>query len=459
MPVRISRRKAVATLAAAPFAFSIVPEGSARTYAANEKLDIALVGCGGRGSWFVDAVPRIGENLVALCDVNEQRAAETFGKLAGVPKFHDYRRMLEQNEQNIDAVIIAAPDHIHAPCGVMAMRLGKHLYCEKPLTNTVHEARVMRETARQTQVATQMGNQGTATAALREQVEIVRSGDLGEVREVYVWNADGGTGVRRVPEVPMAVPDYLKWNLWLGPRPGRPYHPMWMNWHSWREFGTGQLGNWAVHSANMAFLALRLDEFWNRGEKAPRATVRIRAEVSEIVRDTFPKWEIIHFDFPAIDGQAAVTLHWYNGLSAPRFRETLEPILERPLVAGGPGPWHDHAGCLLVGSRGKIHSTGHNSTYTLLPDEAFRDYQKPEPWLPRLGSHEREWLEACRGEPKAMSHFDYAAALTELLLLGNVATQFDRALEYDLVAMLCVGDEEATAALRRGYRQGWNIQG
>lgn len=455
---RISRRTALKSLAAAPLAFSIVPAGSARGFTANERLNIALVGCGGRGSWFVGAIPRIGENFVALCDVNAQRAAESFKRLPKVPKFHDYRKMLDQKDKEIDAVIVAAPDHIHAPCGVMAMKMGKHLYCEKPLTNTIHEARVMRTAAQQSGVATQMGNQGTSTHAFREQVEIVRSGDLGDIERVLVWNASGGGGRRRVPTEEMPVPDYLQWHLWLGPRSFRPYHREWMKWHGWREFGTGQLGNWSVHSTNMQFMGFNIHELWYADSlPVEERTIRVRAEVSEIDRRGFPRWEIVRYEVPARGKLPPVTVEWFNGLAAPKFRETIEPYLGRRLVAGGPGPWKDHAGCLVVGSRGTIHSTGHNSTYTLLPKKTFADYQKPEPTLPRHGSHEREWLQACRGGPAAMSNFDYGAVLTEFVLLGNLATQFDRAIRYDPLEMQCLGDDEANAALRREHRKGWTL--
>jgi hypothetical protein len=457
MKKRVSRRGFLQASAGAAVGVSLIPSGAAFGYTANEKLNVALVGCGGRGSWFVGAIPQIGENLVAMCDVNAERAAESFKKLPDVPKFHDYREMLHKKDKEIDAVVVAVPDHVHAPAGVTAMKMGKHLYCEKPLTNTVHEARVMRSTARATGLATQMGNQGTATGAFREQVEIVQSGDLGEVREVHVWNCQGGTGPRPRPSEEMPLPETLQWNLWLGPRAYRPYNREWMKWHTWREFGTCQLGNWAVHSSNMAFMALRLNSLWYADpQQSPR--IRIQAEVSEIDRESFPKWEIIRYEFPARGAMPPVTVHWRNGLRGPNFRETIEPLLGRPLVAGGPGPWIDHAGCLVIGTKGKIHSTEHNSSYTLLPKQQFADYKLPERTLPRHGSHEREWAAACRGGPAAMSNFDYGAVLTEFVLLGNLATQFEGPLEYDPVAMKIVNNAEADRALYRDHREGWEIE-
>lgn len=457
MPSRQARRRFLQRSAAATVGMMLIPEGLAFGSQANSRIRIAQIGCGGRGSWFVQAIPQIGEPHVAMCDVNEQRAAESFGKLPNVPKFTDYRKMLEEKDKEIDAVIVAAPDHIHAPAGVMAMRMGKHLYCEKPLTNTINEARTMRRVARDTGVATQMGNQGTATGAFREQVEILQTGGLGEVREVYVWNMNGGMGDVEPPSDEQPVPEGLQWNLWLGPRKFRPYHRRWMQWHNWREFGTQQLGNWAIHSANMAFMGLKIPSLWY-ADPAAKLRIRVRAEVSEIARDAFPRWEKIRYEIPAREGMPPVTVHWFAGLKAPAFRETIEPLLGRRLIGGGKENWVDFAGCLVVGSEGKIHSTGHNSTYTILPESFATDFKKPDPFLPRHGSHEREWLAACRGGPKAMSNFDYGAVLTEFVLLGNVATQFDRELIYDPLAMAFENDDEANAALRREHREGWTIE-
>lgn len=457
MSLRVSRRTALQSMVASSVGFSILPAGSARTYAANEKLNIALVGCGGRGSWFVQAIPQIGENLVAMCDVNRDRAAESFKRLPDVPKYDDYRKMLEEKDKEIDAVIVAAPDHIHAPCGIMAMRMGKHLLCEKPLTNTIEEARRMREVARETGVVTQMGNQGTASDAFREQVEVVRSGALGEIQQVLVWNADGG-GSLPIPTETMPEPEYLSWNLWLGPREFRTYHRDWIRWRAWREFGTAQLGNWSVHSTNMQFMAFRVFDLWHDETLTlEQRTIRVRSKVSERNRIGFPQWEIIYYDIPARGTLPAYTVQWLNGLKAPGFRETIEPPLGHRLVAGGSEPWIEHAGCLVVGSNGTIHSNGHNVTYALMPETRFADYVKPEPSLPRSPGHEKEWLNAIRGGPAPMSNFDYASALSEFVLLGNVATQFDRAIHYDPVGMKCIGDEEADAALRLTYRKGWEI--
>jgi hypothetical protein len=445
-------------LGAAPLL--LLQRSQALGYSANESLDLALIGVGGRGRWFVEAIPRIGENVVAMCDVNKQKAAESFDKIPQAKKFVDFRKMLDALDHQLDGVIIAVPDHNHAPITMRAMQAGKHVFCEKPLTNNIEEARIVRHAAKKSPVATQMGNQGTATHAFREQVEILRSSLLGEIQEVIVWNTGGGAGPIPQPQEGEPVADYLDWNLWLGPRPMRPYHRQWMQWHRWREFGTGNLGNWAIHSANVADMAFWLFSLWDAVDKEPTSrTIEIEAEVSDRSKIAVPKWEKITYRFPERRGMPPLKLTWLNGLSMPGFRESIEPHLGRRLVAGGNDPWIEHAGCLVIGSEGKLHSTSHNSTYTLLPEEKFENIELPKPTLPRSGSHEREWLAACRGQGKAMSNFaDYAGPHTEFVLLGNVATQFEGPLRFDPVAMEFFDHPEANAALGRSHRKGWEVK-
>jgi hypothetical protein len=431
---------------------------SVSTAQANEKLNIALIGVGGRGTWFVDTIPKM-ENVVALCDVNEQRAADSFRKLPGTPTFYDYREMLSEMADQIDAIIVATPDHSHAGPSIMAMRMGKHVFCEKPLTHNVREARLMRETARECQVASQMGNQGTASHGFRRALELIQQGVLGEIRDVYVWKDSGGPGRRARPQDTPPVPEYLKWDLWLGPALDRPYHETWVKgWHGWREFGTGQLGNWATHTANLAFKALKVDSLWYAGpDTQPRITVE--AEVSEIERDSFPKWEKIRFHIPARGDLPPFTLHYYNGSSASGMRAEIEELLGRPLDWGDHGAkkWVDHAATLIIGSEGKLWANGHNTEFTLMPEEKFEGMGGPPQTLPRSPGHEREWLNACRGGEPAWSNFDYATPLAEFLHLGNVATQFDHAIEFDCLACEIVNDPSAGAALTREYRQGWEL--
>jgi len=430
---------------------------SARTYRANEKLNVALVGVGGRGGALLGAVMRIGENVVAMCDVNQRRAAESFRKLPDVPRYRDFRRMLDELDRRIDAVVVATPDNTHAVVTMAAMKRGKHVYCEKPLAHDVWEARRVREAAGRLGVATQKGNQGTATHAFRRAVELIRAGAIGEVRQVHVWKDGGGPGPRPLPQGTEPVPDHLDWDLWLGPAAYRPFHPQWLRWHGWRDFGTGQLGNWASHTANLAFMSLAIDSLWHADPSA-KATIRLTAEVSGIVAESFPKWEILTWEVPARGELPPVHVHWYNG-RAPRGRALVEDLLGRRLDWGDAGErkWKDHGGCLIVGSQGMIHSTEHNSSFTLLPEAQFADYQGPPQTLLRSGSHEREWLAACRGGPAPLSNFHYSGPLAEFLLLGNVATQFDHPIEFDPVACKVVNSPEADAALRRTYREGWSL--
>lgn len=431
---------------------------SVSTAQANEKLNVALVGVGGRGKWFVDTLPTLGANVVALCDVDRERAAEAFAKFPDTPKYSDFREMLEELDERIDAVICATPDHTHAVIAMAALKKSKHVLCEKPLTHNVREARALREAARARNVATQMGNQGTASPGFRRALELIRGAVLGEIRNVYVWKDSGGSGLRPRPQGTPPVPETFCWDLWLGPAPKRDYHPEWRQWHTWRDFGTGCLGNWASHTANLAFMALQVDLLW-RVEATFRPRIRVEAQVSEMVRDTFPRWEMIRFEVPARANLPPVTFHYYNGGGAPGARTEIESLLGRPLDWGDHGEkkWADHAGCLIVGSEGKLWTNGHNTEFALLPEERFAGFQGPPESLPRSPGHEREWLEACRGGPPAWSNFEYAVPLAEFLHLGNVATQFDRAVEFDPLICTIVGDTEADKALGREYREGWTL--
>ncbi|MGQ9914170.1 MAG: Gfo/Idh/MocA family protein [Thermogutta sp.] len=437
----------------------VVPRGSVFGYEVNERLAIALVGVSGRGQWFVQAIPAIGERVVALCDVHERRAAAAFEKFPNVPKFSDFRRMLDAEGSRIDAVVIAVPDHNHAVIANTAIRLGKHVYCEKPLTHDVREARILRLNAERHGVVTQMGNQGTATDAFREGVEWIQSGRLGSVKEVYVWKDSGGPGLRPVPQGRGTPPDELNWDVWLGPAADRPFDDQWLQWHTWRDFATGNLGNWGSHSANMAFMGLRVDSLWQGDGRAD--PIVIRAEVGSPPGPTHPRWEIVEWRVPAREQFPPVVFRWFNGSGSPGQREQVEALMGKRLDWGDAGAkkWDDHAGSLIVGERAMIHATGHNSTYVVLPRNSAEALEKPPQTLPRHGSHEREWAQGCKGGRRPMSHFGYSGPLTEFLMLGNVATLFpERDLEYDAVSGRIRNDAEADAALFREYRKGWRLE-
>jgi hypothetical protein len=463
MNLQINRRVFFKTTALSGLGMMILENSrSAYSYEANEKLNVALIGVGGRGRWFVNTIPKLGTNVVAMCDVNDRKAELSFKEIPRAKKFHDFRKMLNEMNKDIDAVIVATPDHTHAVVTAAAIRAGKGVYCEKPLTRSIKEARTLRELATRYEVTTQMGNQGTSSEAFRRAVELVQAGIIGDVREVHAWNTGGGPGDRPIPTDEHSLPEYLHWDLWLGPAKHRPYNSRWLDWwHGWRDFGTGQLGNWASHTMNLPFKALQLDALWNQQSgSSTKNIIRLEAEVSGVHKHNFPKWEIIHYDFPARNDMPPVRINWYNGPGqAPGPRIMIEQLLGRRLDWGDAGEkkWQDHAGCLLIGTKGMIHSTGHNMSFSLLPEEKFKDFEGPTKTLPRTRGHEREWLEACRGGPDTMSNFNYADPLTEFVLLGNIATLVGETIEFDPLEMKVVNNLRANAALEREYRHGWSL--
>jgi predicted dehydrogenase len=414
----------------------------------NEKLNIAGIGVGGRGEGDVDGVSS--ENIVALCDVDESRAAGTFKKFPRAKRYQDFRVMLEK-EKEVDAVVVGTPDHIHAPAAVMAMKLGKHVYCEKPLTHSVYEARVMRETAAKYKVATQMGNQFTADETLRRGVEVLQSGALGPVREVHVWtdrpiwpqgadallqnvgvhNALHGGGAGLQP------PRTLNWDLWLGPAPWRPYDPCYLpfSWRGWWDFGTGSLGDMACHTINLPFWGLKLT-----------APTSVEAEVSELNPETAPNWSIIRYEFPARGDMPPLKLTWYD-----KFKKPAAELFDGEEVS--------ESGSLAIGEKGKLYSPGDTGDeWHLLPKSKFEGFEGPPQTIPRSPGHHQEWLVACKGGPKAMSNFDYAGPLAEAVLLGNVAMRVaGKRLEWDAANLKVTNLPDADQFVRREYREGWTL--
>jgi hypothetical protein len=456
---------------------------SARTAESNDRLNVALVGVGGRGEWFVDTIPKL-QNVVALCDVNankldaafqrwetlaaqfetskndwERRAAAAYQhSLKAKPNtFRDFRKMLDQMAENIDAVVVATPDHTHAVVSAAAIKAGKHVFCEKPLTRTVQESRTLRGLARTHNVATAMGNQGTYSGAFRRALELIRNGTIGEVKEVHVWNTGGGADRKEPPKGQPSTPAYLDWDLWLGPARDRPYHPDWMNRNAWRDFGTCQLGNWASHSANLGFMALKVHELWLNTPAGGGTDPIIRVEATHpgINRLSFPRWELVQWHVPARAEFPPVTITWHNG-DTPGARD----LRERATAGASDkerNAWQ-FAGTLIVGRKGQIHTTGHNMGFRLLPADQFQGIQRDRPeTVESSRDPEQDWFSACRGGKPAWSNFDYADALNEFLMLGNVATQFESPLEFDPLAMKIVNNPAADALLRPDYRQGWSL--
>lgn len=427
---------------------------------ANEKLNIALIGVGGRGQWFSTTIPSLGHNLVALCDVDETKNPGVYERLPKARKFKDFRQMFDAMAKEIDAVIVATPDHSHAVASAAAIRAGKPVFCEKPLTRTLHESRALRELARQFKVATSMGNQGTAAGPYRRAVELIQEGAIGEVKEVFIWNSEGGADRKAPPGDGGAAPDFLNWDLWLGPAAMRPYNRQWMQRHLWREFGTCQLGNWASHSANLAFRALKVHDLWlSPGLAGQPPIIRVEAKHSGVNKLSFPKWEQVKWHIPQRGNLPAITFNWLNG-RAPGEREALEAKLGEELDWGDKKDkkWVDHGGTVIVGAKGMVRATEHNATFRLLPAAQFAGVQVARPEkLEASRGHENDWMAAIKGGKPAWANFDYADALNEFLMLGNVATQFDGPLEFDPIKMKIVNNPEADALLRSEYRAGWSL--
>jgi len=452
---------------------------SVRGAPAADALNVALVGVGGRGTWFVSAMPKMC-NVVAFCDVNSQKtagafkiwqdlsakfeksehpwersAAESYKRHLArkVNTYDDFRVMLDRMDKQIDAVVVAVTDHCHGVISAAAIRAGKHVFCEKPLTRTVGESRILRDLARKHKVATSMGNQGTASGPFRRSFELLQDGLLGPLETVHVWNTGGGADRTEPPKGTPPIPEGFNWDVWLGPMGMRPFHPEWLRRITWRDIGTGQLGNWASHSANLAFKALQVPSLW-LDEPPPdkHPILRVEAKASGINPLSFPKWEKIDYQVPARKGLPPIAIHWHNG-PAPGSKALIESLLE-----DGKRREQPFAGAVFVGKKGRLHSTGHNATFRLMPGKDFKgtNVERPEK-VDRSRGHEMDWLLACKGGKPAWANFEYADALNEFLMLGNIATQVQGPIEFDPVDCKIVNNEEADALVHLTCREGWAL--
>jgi predicted dehydrogenase len=407
---------------------------------ANDRLNIAVIGCGGQGQSDLGNVAS--ENIVALCDVDDNRARNSFNKYPNVPKYKDFRVMLEK-QKDIQAVTVSTPDHQHAIASIMAMRMGKHVYCQKPLTHDVWEARLMGTVAAKHRVATQMGNQGTSGDDLRTAAEMIRAGAIGNVSEVHVWTDRPGNywrqGHSERPKERPPVPKTLDWDLWVGTAPDRPYSPAYVPfaWRGWWDFGTGALGDMACHIMNLPWMALQLT--------APSAVQAVTDQPNN--NESPPNGLRVTYEFPARGNRPAVRMIWYESSRPPM------ELFHGERVTGG--------GSLFVGAKGKLYSrSDYGGSNILLPQDNFRDYQPPRPTLPRVGGrHHQEWIRACKGGPPAMSNFtDYAGPLTEMVLLGNVAIRVGKRIVWNSEKLQAVDLPAADRYIHREYRKGWELQ-
>ncbi|MDV6034734.1 MAG: Gfo/Idh/MocA family oxidoreductase [Phycisphaera sp. RhM] len=430
MPQRITRRQMSinTSLAGAGVWLAGVSRAPAST-SPNETLNVAFVGAGGRGATNLAGVAD--ENIVALCDVDGRRAAASFDRYSGARKFEDFRKMLDTMDQQIDAVVISAPNHIHAPASALAMRMGKHCYCEKPLSHSVFEARTVAQIAAECKVATQMGTQIHASTNYRRVVELIQSGAIGPVSEVYLRLAGGGTAGERPQQTP-PIPPQLNWDLWLGPAPPRPYHPCYVphDWHYWWDFGGGPLGNMGCHYLDLAFWALDL-----------RHPTTIETDGPAAHPESTPHPLTVRWKFPARGNQPPVTLTWDHGRKRTPFWDQ----------HGLPDwPWG-----VFVGSKGMLLTD--YSKHSFWPESRFADFKRPDPTIADSIGHHQEWIVACKTGSPTTCNFDYAGALTETVLLGNVAHRYGQKIDWNAKSLSIPNAPAAEQLLRRDYRQGWHL--
>jgi predicted dehydrogenase len=394
---------------------------------------VAVIGVRNRGAANLEAVRH--ENVVALCDVDARYLASAAEQIPGAAVYRDFRVMLERMPE-IEAVVISTPDHVHAPAAAMSLRMGKHVYCEKPLTHTVEEARTLARLAREQGVATQMGTQIHAGDNYRRVVELIQSGIIGPVREVHVWCNKSWSNGRFGPTKP--VPEHLDWDLWLGPAAARPYcdglHPA--NWRRFWDYGTGTLGDMGCHYLDLVHWALDL-----------RHPVRVQALGPARHDVGTPHSLIVRWDHPERDGRPAVRVTWYDGENRPSILAALRR------ADGTPISWGD--GHLFVGEHGMLLSD--YGRHLLLPEERFAEATRPDPVITGSTGHHREWLHACRTGSYTTCNFEYAGALTEAVLLGNVAFRVGRPIRWDAPTMTAPDAPEADRFIRRPYRDGWSL--
>ncbi|MHC4557159.1 MAG: Gfo/Idh/MocA family protein [Planctomycetota bacterium] len=467
---KISRRDFIGGAAATTVVFTVVPRyvlGRNGYTPPSEKLNIAVIGTGGQGKQNIQTLfGHSDAQVMAVCDVNEQADYSRFyyggtagrkpvleliekhyagqkstTKYKGCASYIDFRKMLEK-EKDIDAVLVATPDHIHAVATMAAIKNGKHVYCEKPLTHSIYEARKVTEAAREAGVATQMGNQGHSDEGIRLTVEWIRDGAIGDVREVHSWSHTGGdwAGNRTArPKERPAVPSGLDWHLWLGPASYRPYHPVYApyKWRGWWDFGTGAIGDMACHNMDPAFWALNLGH-----------PISVEASSSGINPETTPLTSTIHYQFPARKNMPPVKVTWYGGGLMPPRPDELEP--GRELTGGGNG-------ILFVGDKGKIMCPGWGGNPRIIPEAKMKSYKLPPKTIPRSKGHHRDWIDACKGGKPASSNFDYAGPMTEVILLGNVALRTCEKLSWDGPNMKATNVPDADKCIRPEYHNEWTL--
>jgi len=402
--------------------------------AANDKLNIGVIGVGGQGGFSIGNLKGI-SNIVALCDVDAKRLAAGKQQFPDAKSYSDFRRLIDQKD--LDAIVVATPDHSHAVAAVAVLKSGRHLYCEKPLARTISETRIITETARAMKRVTQIGTQIHAGSNYRRVVELIRSGAIGEVGEVHVWVGSSYGGKERPKETP-PVPAELDWDLWLGPAAERPYHPEYahFNWRHWWAFGGGSLADFGCHFMDLPFWALDLHH-----------PVSVEAEGPEVHPESTPPWLIVRYDFPERVHHgtkwSALKLTWYHGGKYPEALVSPEQFSK----------WK--SGVLFVGKKGTLLAD--YSRHALLPEKDFEGFVKPAPFIKDSIGHHKEWVEAIRLGGTTTCRFDYSGPLTEAALLGNVAYRVGKRLEWNFEKMSASNCPGADQFIQHRYRGGWSL--
>lgn len=448
----MTRRKFLGGAATTAAGFMIVPRhvlGGPGYTPPSDKLNIVAVGAGGKGKSDIEGVSD--ENIIALCDVDDEQMAE-FKKHAAdkealmkiyekAKKYRDFREMFDK--ENFDAVTISTPDHTHAVIAMMAMKMGKHVFCQKPLTHSIYEARMLAKTAKEMKVITQMGNQGHASEVGRLINEWIWDGAIGDVHEVHCWTNRPiwPQGIERPKEIPSARPS-LDWNLWLGPAPWRPYHPAYapFSWRGWWDFGTGAIGDMGAHIIDHPYWALDLGH-----------PTTVQASSTEFTEDSFPMASVVRYTFPARGEKPPVKLVWYDGGLTPPRPEELEE--GRKMGDGG-------GGIIFIGKKGKLMASTYGENPRLIPETFMKEYKRPEKTIPRSPGIHKEWVEAIKANKKSTTDFSYSGPLTEMMLLGNVAIRCkdkNTILEWDAEKMEITNLPEANQFLHTEYRDGWTL--
>jgi predicted dehydrogenase len=446
-PTKITRRNFLAKTTTSVGTLAVVPGyvlGLRGADSPNNKLNIAAIGlCNQGGS---DLQGMTSENIVALCDVDTRYSAKHSSRFPKAKQYQDFRKMFDELDKEIDAVLIATPDHWHAALALRAMKMGKHVYCEKPLAHSIYEVRALMQAAKEMKVTTQLGNQGHSFDSIRVFREWVEDGAIGTVREVHAMCRSVYSRVDILEEVKRGqpVPETLDWEIWVGPAQFRPYHSAYHpgKWRSWTNFGTGVIGDWTCHVVDPAFWTLDLG--------APTMLEALEPANYDPAKqgETFPAGNVIRYSFPAKGNRAAVTLTWYDGSQQPPRPPELEPDEKLPDI-----------GALVVGDKAKILYGSHGATAPrIIPDEGTEKFKRSPQRYARSPGHQQEWIEACKAHKPAGSDFSYGGPLTELALLGVIAMRFKgQKLAWDSAGVKFTNCSEANAYLKPAFRKGWGL--